>query len=489
MTPRVLTEAQRAAAFELHKRKIRTDPIYWAKVGIRHFQPPGANFAPAVCHELLLQKLWRVAEGTTKNLMVFMPSGSGKTTYLSKIFPAWLMATQPMVNVIAASHTIDFAEKVSGDVQALLSQYGGQLGAKPETWNRKDWKADNGSSYRATGVGGSVLGERGDYGFIDDPFGGFEDANSPVIRDKVYNWYRGDFVTRLKPGARTILMHQRVHLDDLAGRLLQEEPDDWEVLFLPAIWEGENWNGEPLEHDELGRSVGGLLWPEYHTEEFLETVRKRVGPQSWASMYQQRPVPAGGALFHAKKLSSNRLPLDELPSPKKFVRGWDTAATKKGDWTVGVLMMRGVDDRYYVVDVVRTRGGPEEVRALIQHTAARDAEAFGRVHISLPKDPGAGGIWMVNDLTKALAGYVVESSPETGDKADRARPFAAQVNGSNVSMVEGPWNYPFLEEMSVFPGGKYDDQIDASSRAFAGLIELPPVYRRPTFGNHNLFSR
>lgn len=489
MTLRGLTEAQRAAAFELHKRRVQSDPIYWAKVGIRHFAPPGANFAPAVCHELLLQKLWQVAAGTTKNLMVFMPSGSGKTTYLSKVFPAWLMATQPMINVIAASHTIDFAEKVSGDVQALLSQFGDQLGAKPETWNRKDWKATNGSSYRATGVGGSVLGERADYGFIDDPFGGFEDANSPVIRDKVYNWYRGDFVTRLKPGARTILMHQRVHLDDLAGRLLQEEPEDWEVLFLPAIWDGENWDGSPLEQDELGRSVGDLLWPDYHTQDFLDEKRKKVGPQSWASMYQQRPVPAGGALFHAKKLANNRIPLDELPLPKKFVRAWDMAASKKGDWTVGVLMMRGVDDRYYVIDVKRIRGGPEEVRGLILKTATEDAQAFGRITISIPRDPGAAGVYVVNDLTKALAGHIVEASPETGNKEDRARPFAAQVNADNVSMIEAPWNHQYLEEMGVFPGGKYDDQIDASSRAFGGLLDLPRIIRPATFGRHNLFAR
>lgn len=483
------TERQRQAAVQLAKLKVQRDPLFWAKIAIRHFQPPGANFAPAACHNLLLQKLVQVANGTTKNLMVYMPSGSGKTTYLSKIWPAHLLATNPKINVIAASNTQDFAEKISGDVQSLMTQYGELLGASPETFNKKDWKCTNGSTYRAVGVEGKILGERGDIGIIDDPFGGFQEAHSPTIRDTVYNWYRSDFVTRLKPGAKTVLMHQRVHLDDLAGRLLQEEPDEWEVLFLPAIWEGVDWLGRPMPHDELGRSTGELLWPDYHTQEFLDEKRRRVGEQSFASMYQQRPVPAGGSLFNAKRLLDNRIPEADLLPFKKIVRAWDLAASKKGDWSCGVLMGRDETDKWVILDVVLFRGGPEEVRQTIIKTAAQDAQKWGRVNISLPQDPGAAGLYMVTDLTAALAGHPVTASRESGSKEDRARPFAAQVNVGNVRMVEAPWNNRYVDELGVFPGGKYDDQVDASSRAFGELLSQPMLVKRPTWGNHNLFSR
>ena len=68
-----------------------------------------------------------------------------------------------------------------------------------------------------------------------------------------------------------------------------------------------------------------------------------------------------------------------------------------------------------------------------------------------------------------LAGYVVLSSPETGDKQTRAEPLAAQVNVGNVTMIPGDWNHAYREELRSFPYGKYDDQVDASSRAFMEL--------------------
>ncbi len=66
-------------------------------------------------------------------------------------------------------------------------------------------------------------------------------------------------------------------------------------------------------------------------------------------------------------------------------------------------------------------------------------------------------------------------------KADRARPFAAQVNRGNVTMINGDWNAAYREELRGFPNGKFKDQADASSRAFAALVERhrkPMVFSR-----------
>ena len=63
--------------------------------------------------------------------------------------------------------------------------------------------------------------------------------------------------------------------------------------------------------------------------------------------------------------------------------------------------------------------------------------------------------------------------PETGDKVTRARPFAAQVNVGNVALSVGAWVDAYRDEMRSFPHGKYDDQVDASSRAFMELTAAP----------------
>jgi phage terminase large subunit-like protein len=66
----------------------------------------------------------------------------------------------------------------------------------------------------------------------------------------------------------------------------------------------------------------------------------------------------------------------------------------------------------------------------------------------------------------------VKSSLESGDKYTRAEPFASQVNIGNVMMSRGAWNQNLIHEMSMFPNGKNDDQIDALSRAFAEIIGM-----------------
>jgi len=67
---------------------------------------------------------------------------------------------------------------------------------------------------------------------------------------------------------------------------------------------------------------------------------------------------------------------------------------------------------------------------------------------------------------------MLDFSPESGmkggaglGKQTRAKPFAVQVNNHNVELIVGDWNAAYREELRAFPYGKYDDQVDASSRA------------------------
>ena len=125
------------------------------------------------------------------------------------------------------------------------------------------------------------------------------------------------------------------------------------------------------------------------------------------------------------------------------------------------------DGQFIIADIRRLREGPDQRDAAILNTAAADGRG---VHISLPQDPGQAGKTQILYLTRALAGYPVTSSPESGDKVTRAELPAAQVNVGNVLMLRGAWNNSFIDELRVFPNGTFDDQVDAFSRAFAELI-------------------
>jgi predicted phage terminase large subunit-like protein len=210
------------------------------------------------------------------------------------------------------------------------------------------------------------------------------------------------------------------------------------------------------------------LWPAWESGEKLARRRAAIGPRAWAALYQQRPATTEGALFRVAAISV----LPAAPAEARYVRAWDLAATaategRDPDWTVGLKLGREPGGRTVVADIVRLRGGPHEVEQAIINTAAQDGRA---VAVGLPQDPGQAGKQQVAWLTGRLAGHRVVASPETGAKATRAAPVAAQADAGNLAIVAAPWNRAFLEELRDFPQGRKDDQVDALSRAFALLL-------------------
>lgn len=417
--------------------------------------------SPAAHHRLLISELEAVERGEVDRLMIFWPPGHAKTYYASILFPPWFLSRARGRNVIGASYNSEFAENdVSSPILRLIEENGPVIDLSLRTDNRKIWRTTNRGVYRAAGVGSGITGRRADLFVIDDPIKGRELADSQTHRDKVWAWYRAEVITRLKPGARIILILTRWHEDDLAGRLLDAATtgaDQWRVISLPAIAETDS--------DALGRKVGDALWPEWEDVEHLNRKRAAVGEREWAALFQQRPRPLEGTLFKVAMVST----LPAAPAGGISVRAWDLAATAKvgtrdPDWTVGLKLTRDAAGRYIVEDVVRLRGGPDEVKAAIVNTAARDGMG---IPISLPIDPGQAGKVQVLDLTRALTGHRVQSSPETGDKATRAAPVVSQVNVGNLSIVRAPWNGAFIDELASFPSGAKDDQVDALSRAFS----------------------
>lgn len=443
---------------ELHRRQCRASMTAWSTEALAP-----AGFLPAAHHRLMIAELEAIARGDNDRLMMFLPPGSAKSTYTSHLFPAWWFCRHPRSAIIAASHTMELAEKngrtarnyILGNTDAL------GYGVRDDSSAAARWHTTAGGEYLGAGVGKAIAGFRADLGLLDDLVASREEADSERQREKTWDWYRDDFLTRLKPGARRVLIMTRWHPDDVAGRILDAEANRWRVLTLPALATDEN--------DPLGRAVGEPLWSddEYGYGETLRTKREEAGERGWWALYQQSPRPLEGSLFKTAQVRT----IEAEPAGRgtTIVRAWDLAATaqtgsRDPDWTVGVKLMRTPEGRFVVLDVVRLRGGPDEVEEAVVNTAHQDGAA---VRISLPQDPGQAGKQQVLYLTRKLAGFTVESSPETGDKATRAAPVASQVNVGNLDVVAAPWNRVFLDEITGFPNASKDDQVDALSRAFS----------------------
>ncbi|MEA2727474.1 MAG: hypothetical protein QOD93_6290 [Acetobacteraceae bacterium] len=396
--------------------------------------------------------------------MILMPPGSAKSTYASVIFPAWWFTQHPRSSVISASHSLSLAKHFSRRVRSLIlerQQYLG-FGVAQDQHAVDAWTTTRGGEYLSVGVRGAITGRRADLVIIDDPIRSQADAESGRQRDHIWDWYRSDITTRLKPGGRVVLIMTRWHPDDLGGQLLEQAEAEWRVVRLPAFAEG----GDPL-----GRSVGTPLWPEWEDFEALTRKRELMGERAWSALFQQSPLPSGGRLFSVDRITV--VPPER--DAEATVRAWDLAATgltgrNDPDWTVGIKLSRDKGGRYLISDVVRIRGTPHQVEELIVNTAQKDGT---KVIVAIPEDPGQAGKSQTSYLVRQLAGFHVISSRETGSKATRAMPLASQVEAGNVFILRAEWNRILLDEMRDFPWGKKDDQVDALVRAFTTLTMRP----------------
>jgi predicted phage terminase large subunit-like protein len=418
----------------------------------------------AAHHAYLISELEAFSNGPHDRLMILMPPGSAKSTYGSIIFPVWWFAQHPRTSVISASHSLQLAEHFSHRVRALIlaKQQILGFGVAQDRRSVGSWSTTDGGEYLSVGVRGAIAGRRADLVIIDDPIKSQADAESERQRDHIWEWYKSDVTTRLKPGGKVVLIMTRWHPDDLGGQLLEHSGAEWRVIRLPAIAEA---------NDPLGRSVGMPLWPEWEDQNALIRKRELIGERAWSALFQQTPLPSGGRLFSIDRIATVYAEREVGTT----VRAWDLAATGESgrnnpDWTVGIKLSRDSNGRYLIHDVVRSRGTPHHVEELIVTTAQKDG---GKVTVAIPEDPGQAGKSQMSYLTRQLAGFHVVSSRETGSKATRAMPLASQVEAGNVSMVEGDWNRTLLNEMCDFPWGRKDDQVDALVRGFTTLTTQP----------------
>jgi predicted phage terminase large subunit-like protein len=145
--------------------------------------------------------------------------------------------------------------------------------------------------------------------------------------------------------------------------------------------------------------------------------------------------------------------IDVAPPDLEIIRGWDFAATPKTatndpDSTSSTQIGRTRDGRFVVLDNTNVTEGPAGVAIHLLNVARRDGIG---VMQSLPQDPGSSGKALVAAQTKALTGFNVRSSTESGDKVTRFNPFSAQAQGGNVDVLRGTWNEAWFKALEGFP--------------------------------------
>ena len=418
---------------EFHKYLIQTSPKTW------NLHSP---------HILLLCKyLQDVADGKIKRLAISQPPRSGKSETLCR-FAAFMLEKRSNSNVLCCGYNQSIGRRFSRKTRTILDQ---RIGLSKNHQSIDEWSIDNNSVYYVGSVNSPKTGIGFNLVICDDLIKNREEASSPVIIEKLRDFYKEDLYSRLEPNGSMILVGTRWSENDPIAYAVSLD-ETFTVINIPAICD------DP-DNDPLGRKLDESIFPErYSTEDYL-AIKDVMGEFGFSALYQGRPVPKEGGLF-----KPDRIKIDTPEKIIKKVRAYDLAASSgKGDYSTGILLGLDEKDNIWILDVYRSQDGTDKRDAKILQISELDGR---ETRIRIPQDPGSAGKSLSHYFIKMLSGFTVISLPVSGNKETRAEPFAIQVNAGNVKMVRADWNRDLINELEMFPYGKNDDQVDALSDAF-----------------------
>jgi predicted phage terminase large subunit-like protein len=430
---------------------------------------PSLAFLPNWHLEVICQKLDAVRRGEIKRLIITIPPRYLKSIGGSVCLPAYILGHDPTAQIICASYGQDLADKHARDCRSIMMSpfYRNIFVTRLRQSTLHDFATEQGGFRMATSVGGVLTGRGADIIIIDDPLKP-DEAVSDAARNAVNQWFDNSLCSRLnsKRDGRIVIIMQRLHEDDLAGHVLRQE--EWDVVSFPAIAESE----ETYEFQTIygrfhhQRRIGDILHPEREPRDVLDNLRKSMGEYNFAGQYQQSPAPLGGGMVKQEwfKRYSDR---DVPQSFDQIIQSWDTAnkSTELADYSV-CTTWGTKNNRIYLLHVLRERMTYPDLKR-----AVRRQWEMHRPDIILIEDK-ASGTQLIQELVEEEVHNVQRVKSER-DKIMRMHAQTASIeNGLVYLPLDAHWLADYMHELTTFPRGKYDDQVDSTSQAL-GWLKTP----------------
>lgn len=402
-------------------------------------------------------------------------------------YPLWRLAADPSLRIAIVSYNQQKAVRWGRWLRRMIEKHP-ELGITLESGSRAvdRFETTAGGRVLSVGISGGVTGEAVDLLLIDDPVEGRAEAESPTYRQRAWDWWESNAMTRASNRFSVILAMTRWSADDLAGRLLKYEPQEWNVLRIPAIREDAL---EPVRGNDgvsVYRPNGELVSVQDRPEGWFYKLRDLRSAYVWRSVYAQNPVQAEGNLFrrgdfrywyHARPTADRRDELggmrvrlgpaqDNDPEVYRYIADMhrfitmDLAASVKSsaDWTVAAVWGLSPDGHLFLLDQDRQRLEEADHFGMVRPLAERWATS----HVYVEK--GFIGSTLVIDATRA--GLRVEPVTPDKDKVTRAIPAANRARQGRTWLPAGAeYLDDWLQELAEFPAGAHDDRVDCLAYA------------------------
>ena len=313
-----------------------------------------------------------------------------------------------------------------------------------------------------------MTGTSVDLAIIDDPYKDRKEANSKTIRNGVWDWYVDVFKTRLHNDSKQLLLFTRWHEDDLAGRILEEESEEWEVVAIPCLKESNPPLSEAVDINDP-RQIDEALWEEKHSAVEIRK-RRENNPIAFKSLYQQRPTSAEGNLFKSEWFDVIPI-INGAYKHDIFIDGAYT--TKTSNDPTAIMSVKHNASEMVVTDSSTYR--LELFELLDQIDKYCDIVEFNKTRGIVYIEPKASAKSIKSMLSKKGYNCVELSNKVVAmGRMSRAEDSIPSCHGGKVKLLKGHWNDQFLSEVVSFPNGKHDDQLDNLCYAVNRYLIRPP---------------
>lgn len=455
------------------------------------------KFVPQQYHKVVSDALEKFVTHEIRNLIVVMPPRHGKSELASRGLPAWILGRAPDRKIIAASHTAGLAEKNSRDVKKfMLSREHAEVLGKPNFVKTTDeeWELEEGGAYKAVGAGAGVSGFGADYIVVDDYIRTRQQAESETERNRLWQWFLDDILTRRHGVASTLVMATRWHQDDIIGRILHPDygtGEPWTVIHLPKRYEGgPQVNGEyrtaanpmmlspftmapweylpgmpvPKVDPLLKRTPTPVTWEELQDRE-AKAFQKQLEKNYYGTMalYQGNPTPKGGGLFNAGFRYYNQSTERALADADQVIISVDASfkGGEKNDNCVFLVVAKH-NNLLLLVDQVCAK---MDWTALVANALSL-SERYPLAKLVI--EDKANGPALINELRGRVPRVVPFDPGKHGSKAARAQLAADRYESGTIlhpPRQTAPWLDAFEAELETFPYAPHDDRVDALSQA------------------------
>ncbi len=447
------------------------------------------DFSDNWFHKKYYAVLDKFAKGIIKKLIVTVPPQHGKSSGSSELLPAYLLGINPKLKIAIASYAATKAEEFNRSVQRIIDSEDYKLIFPGTTLSdKRNINVTNNylrnqrvfeivgkkGSLKAIGRGGGLTGDKVDIVILDDLYKDAMEANSPIVRQSVIDFYISVIRKRLHNNSQELIVFTRWHEEDLIGVLEKIETiitltDDTDIENIPyGAWLKINYEAikttGPTKTDP--RQIGEALWEEMHSIRKL-TLEKRLDPIAFECLNQGNPSTPEGRLYSEFKVYS------ELPKNLSEVKNYTDTADKGNDYLCSIFYQyHKITNKLYIKDIYYTQKPQEITENELCLLFIKNNCKFAKI------ESNAGGRAFARNLERLLITHnynkcVIKQFHQSKNKESRIVTNSAQINRDVIFPENWSVLFPkFFDNITffkrLFKANKHDDAPDT----LTGVIEM-----------------